>query len=158
VRTTILIAVAMACVSSTAAAEHGLKVLSDARFGITFAIPSGWTAIASSTYQVVARGAQGGLGTQVAIRSGAARAVQDYFLTPGEGGVVHVIGSWACASSRSWHLNQSMRVVVCAEDMRNGNALVVTFMAEKAWLRKAGGEAFVRSLVSKIRGFRAEDD
>jgi hypothetical protein len=158
VTTKILLAIAMMCGSSAVAQRSGLKVISDARFGITFAIPAGWTATASSTYQVVARGPQGGFATQVAIRSAADRAVRDYFILRGKRGGVHVVGNWACASSRSWKLNQAVSVVVCGQNMRNGNALVVALTADRAWLKREGGEVFLRSLVHRMKGFRAEDD
>ena len=133
--------------------------VSDSRSGLTFAVPAGWKSQVDSTYQVVARGKDGGLSTHVVVKATPAKAVHDFFIWPEEAGDIHADGGpWTCAASRSWRANLKMNVVVCGEQLRNGHVLMVVIVADKDWLNRAGGEAFLRSLVVSFRGFRAEDD
>jgi hypothetical protein len=94
----------------------------------------------------------------VAIYSAPEKALHDFFLPSGEMGPVDVRNGWACAPSRSWRLNPAVGVAVCCRQLPNGHSLVATLTAEKAWLRKVGGVRFLRVLVARMRGFRAEDD
>jgi len=130
----------------------------DTKYGLHFAVPKGWTPYVHSAYEVGARGKDGGMETHVVIRSRPVRAVRDYFLIPGERGAVHFDGRWACATSRNWSANPGVDVVVCSSRLPNGHALVVSVLAHRWWLRRAGGETFLRSLVQAMRGFRADDD
>ena len=141
-----------------AAAGPRMTTMTDKKYGLTFAVPSGWRAEVSSTYQVVARGKEGGFETHIVIQSTPERAVHDYFLPTGELGDVHKDAQWVCASSRSWRLNPRVGVAICSRRLRNGHALVATLTAEREWLVRAGGESFLRTLVAPMRGFRAEDD
>jgi len=139
-------------------ARQNITTVKSSKFGISFAVPTGWKVQIDSSYQVVARGKEGGLETHAVVSATPEKAVHDYFLDPAEAGPVHKNGRWTCAQSLSWRLNPSVGVVVCSEQLQNGNALMVSLVAEKNWLGKAGGERFLRSLVSKIRGFHADDD
>jgi hypothetical protein len=135
-----------------------LKTISDAKHGLTFAVPVGWTTESRSSYQIVSRGPEGGLESHVAVWSAPAAALRDYFLSAGEMGRAEVHKGWVCAPSRSWRLNPAVGVAVCSRQLMNGHALVVSLTAEKAWLRKVGGVRFLQVLVLKMRGFRADDD
>jgi hypothetical protein len=143
---------------SLAFATPPITTVNDAKHGLTFAVPVGWRTESHSSYQIVSRGPEGGLETHVAVWSAPAAALRDYFLSAGEIGRVEVHGPWACAPSRTWRLNPAVGVAVCSRQLENGHALVVSLTAEKAWLRKAGGVRFLRRLVVKMRGFRADDD
>lgn len=151
-----LIALVFLC--GRASAHPSITTIKSSKYGISFAVPSGWTVQIDSSYQVVARGKEGGLETHAVVLATPEKAVRDYFLDPAEAGPVHKTGRWTCAPSRSWRLNPRVGVVVCSERLRNGNALMVSLVAEKNWLGKAGGERFLRVLVSKMRGFQADDD
>jgi hypothetical protein len=147
-----------AAVARDASARPAIESVSDVRYGLTFAVPAGWRSEAHSTYQVIARGREGGLETHVNVFATAPNAVRDFFLVGGEIGRVEVEAQWTCADSRSWRLNPRVGVAVCAHQLANGHALVASLTAEKDWLRRAGGRRFLRLLVARMRGFRAEDD
>jgi hypothetical protein len=132
--------------------------VSDARFGLRFAVPAGWRTQVDSTYQIVSRGREGGLETHVVVFASPRDAVRDYFLTGGEAGPIVASWRWTCAASLAWRLNPRVAVAACAWQLENGHALVVTLTAEKTWLRRAGGDRFLRSLAVRMRGFRADDD
>jgi hypothetical protein len=160
--------VSVLCLSNVAAGEPGASArgrqsitivkATDSKYGVTFAVPAGWKAQVDSTYQMVARGKEGGLSTHVVLNAAPQNAVRSFFTWSEEAGDVHTRGRWACATSRSWRLNPRVRVVVCGQQMSNGHVLMVSLIAEKEWLRRAGDEALLRSLVESFRGFRAEDD
>lgn len=157
-RISVLGLIALLSLCGGAAAHPSITTVNSSEYGISFSIPIGWSVQIDSAYQVVARGKEGGLETHAVVLATPEKAVHDYFLIPGEAGPVHKNGRWTCASSRSWSLNPRVGVVVCAKQLGNGNALMVSLIAEKSWLGKAGGERFLRSLVSKMRGFHADDD
>jgi hypothetical protein len=132
--------------------------VTNAKYGLAFAVPVGWTPQVGSTYQVVARGKEGGLSTHVVVNAIPAKAVRDFFIWSEEAGEIHKAGRWTCAASRSWRLNPHVSVAICGEQMTNGHVLMVSIVAEKEWLRRAGGEELLRRLVANFRGFRADDD
>jgi hypothetical protein len=135
-----------------------ITTVSDAKHGLTFAVPAGWTTETRSSYQIVSRGPEGGLETHVVVWSAPAAALRDYFLAGGDIGRVEAHGGWWCAPSRTWRVNPAVGVAVCSRQLANGHSLLVSLTAEKAWLRKAGGVRFLRMLARKMRGFRADDD
>ena len=148
----------LALLCGVAVARLPITTVTNATYGLKFAVPFGWTPEVKSTYQVVARGLEGGFETHVVVRAAPQNAVRDYFLNSGEAGDLHVHGGWWCASSRSWYVNPHVSVIACSEQMKTGHALVASIVAKKEWLRHAGGEMFLRSLVAKMHGFRGDDD
>lgn len=143
---------------ASASGRERIRTVTNAKYGITFAVPSGWTIQVNSSYQVTARGPDGGLETHAVILSKPERAIRDFFVVSGEGGDLHTRAGWTCASSRSWRPNPVMEVVACAEQLKNGHSILVSLIGRKEWIHRVGGESFLRSLVAKMRGFRAEDD
>jgi hypothetical protein len=140
-------------------AQPPLETVRDAKHGLTFAVPAGWKTETHSSYEIVSRGPMGGLETHVVVFAAPDAALRSYFLSSnGEMGTVDVHAGWTCAASRVWRLNPSVDVAVCSRQLSNGHSLVASLTGEKAWLRKVGGVRFLRVLVARMHGFRAEDD
>jgi hypothetical protein len=130
-----------------------LVPITDPKHGVTIAIPQGWTPKVDSPYQVVARGPAGGLKTHLCEKVPPERAIRGFFADSGEPGEIHIKGRWACAQSRAWRLNPRTDVVVCARQLEPDWVIVLSLQADKAWLRKAGGETFLRAIAATMRGF-----
>jgi hypothetical protein len=157
-RTAILVLLATVLVQAPVVGRQRVTTVTDAKYGLTFAVPTGWATEVHSSYEVISRGPEGGLETHAVVLATPDRAVRDYFLVAGEVGSVHTRGTWTCASSRSWRPSPGMEVVVCAKQLKNGHALLVSLIGRKEWLHRVDGETFLRSLTSKMRGFHADDD
>jgi hypothetical protein len=154
--------IAIVAMSSSAraglSARQRTRTVSDARFGIVFRVPADWVVEVHSAYEVVARGKPGGFETHAVVFTTPEKAVRDYFVDAVETAGVHERGRWTCASGLSRRAAPATGVVVCAEQLRNGHALMASLKADVTWLQAVGGETFLRRLVADMKGFRADDD
>src|SRR5262245_39691206 len=94
-----------------------LVKITNAKHGVTIAIPEGWKPQVDTPFQVIARGKEGGLKTHLVEKVTPERAVRGFFADSGEPGEIHVKGPWTCTLSRAWWRNPQTDVVVCARQL-----------------------------------------